>query len=88
LRGTLLDPFRWTKVRRAERSLPGEYRAAIERVLAALTMENLADAVRIAELPDLVRGYEELKLERVDEFRRRLGQDVPAFTGSGPRRRR
>jgi indolepyruvate ferredoxin oxidoreductase len=90
LRGTRLDPFRWTKVRRAERSLPGEYRAAIERVLPALTAENLLEAVTIAELPDLVRGYEELKLERVAEFRRRLAEAVPARArgDGGPRRRR
>ena len=88
LRGTLLDPFRWTKVRRAERSLPGEYRAAMSEVLDALTAETLDAAVRVAELPDGVRGYEELKLERVAEFRRRLATDVPAITGSGGRRRR
>jgi indolepyruvate ferredoxin oxidoreductase len=53
------------------------------KVLAALTADNLDAAVRVAELPDLVRGYEELKLERVAEFRRRLAQDVPAVTGAG-----
>jgi indolepyruvate ferredoxin oxidoreductase len=89
LRGTVLDPFRWTKVRRAERALPGEYRAAMTKVLAALTDANLDTAVRIAELPDLVRGYEALKLERVAEFRRRLAADVRAGTaGAGSTRRR
>jgi indolepyruvate ferredoxin oxidoreductase len=82
LRGTVLDPFRWAKVRRAELALPGEYRAAMTKVLGSLTAEHLDAAVRVAELPDLVRGYEELKLERVAEFRRRLADDVPAITGA------
>ena len=86
LRGTVLDPFRWTKVRRAERALPGEYRAAMTQVLRALTADTLDAAVRVAELPDLVRGYEELKLERVAEFRRRLPADVEAVTGGAGRR--
>jgi len=86
LRGTVLDPFRWTKVRRAERALPGEYRAAMTKVLDALTADNVDAARRIAELPDLVRGYEELKLERVAEFRRRLADETAAFTGRGRRR--
>jgi indolepyruvate ferredoxin oxidoreductase len=88
LRGTVLDPFRWTKVRRAERALPGEYRAAMTKVLGALTADNLDAAVRVAELPDLVRGYEDLKLERVAEFRHRLAEDVPPITGGGRSRRR
>jgi len=82
LRGRVLDPFGWTKVRRAERALPGEYRAAITKVLGALTTQNLDAAVRVAELPDLVRGYEHLKLERVAEFRRRLAIDTAAVTSA------
>jgi indolepyruvate ferredoxin oxidoreductase len=55
-------------------------------VLRALTAENVDAAVRVAELPDLVRGYEELKLERVAEFRSRLPVEVAAVTGRGRRR--
>jgi indolepyruvate ferredoxin oxidoreductase len=83
LRGTLADPFRWTEVRKAERQLPDEYRAAVSEVLDRLTADNLADAVHIAELPDLVRGYEGLKLRRVIEFRSRLAEAMAAFRGSG-----
>jgi indolepyruvate ferredoxin oxidoreductase len=55
-------------------------------VLGTLTAENLDAAVRVAELPDIVRGYEELKLERVAEFRRRLSEETAAVTGSARRR--
>ncbi len=76
LRGTMFDPFRWPEVRRTERQLPGEYRAAIDQVLRHLDRASLVRAVAIAELPDLVRGYEDLKLRRVAQFRSRLAREV------------
>ena len=76
LRGTPLDPFGRTKVRRAERALTSEYLDALADVLADLTADNLGEAVRIAELPDLVRGYEDLKLARIAEFRAQLAAVV------------
>ena len=36
-------------------------------------------AVKLAELPDLVRGYEEIKLARVESYRQRLREAVAAF---------
>ena len=72
LRGTPLDPFGYSHVRRLERELPGEYVAAIDRALAVLSAENQGDAVALAELPDLVRGYEEIKVGRVSDYRQRL----------------
>jgi indolepyruvate ferredoxin oxidoreductase len=80
LRGTVFDPFRLTKVRRAERQLPGEYRAAIHRVIDELDAVNFEQAMTIAELPDLVRGYEDIKLRRVAEFRSRLADELARFT--------
>ena len=41
LRGTALDPFGRTEVRRVERALPGEYMALVERALAELTPATL-----------------------------------------------
>jgi len=76
LRGTMFDPFRWPEVRRTERQLPGEYRDAIDQVLRHLDRASLVRAVAIAELPDLVRGYEDLKLRRVAQFRSRLAREV------------
>ena len=80
VRGTVLDPFRWTPIRRAERSLPHEYTAAVERVLRRLRADRIDDAVAIASLPDQVRGYEELKLRRVAEFRHALAGAVSRYT--------
>jgi indolepyruvate ferredoxin oxidoreductase len=69
LRGTALDPFGYARVRRIEQGLAAEYQGMIERTLQDLGPERHERAVRIARLPDLVRGYEEVKLRNVQRFR-------------------
>jgi indolepyruvate ferredoxin oxidoreductase len=69
LRGGALDVFGHAPVRRVERQLIGEYRGLIETALARLGPANHDIAVAIAELPDDIRGYEEIKLEAVKRFR-------------------
>jgi len=69
LRGTPLDPFGYAALRRVERELIGEYRLLIEKVLPGLGPENYESAVKLATLPDLIRGYETIKLQNVQRFR-------------------
>jgi indolepyruvate ferredoxin oxidoreductase len=69
LRGTPLDVFGLPKVRRVERALIDEYRALVERAVDELRPENHATVARIAGLPDMVRGYEEIKLRNVELYR-------------------
>ncbi|MBI2157948.1 MAG: indolepyruvate ferredoxin oxidoreductase family protein [Candidatus Rokubacteria bacterium] len=76
LRGTALDPFGWASVRRVERALVGEYRALIEAALAGLSPDTYERAVRLAELPDLIRGYEGVKLASVERFRREVEKET------------
>ncbi|MBO0805984.1 MAG: 2-oxoacid ferredoxin oxidoreductase, partial [Nocardiopsaceae bacterium] len=78
VRGSRLDPFGRTIVRRTERHLIGEYRAMISGALdgldgedAALARENHARAVELASLPDMIRGYEDIKLASVARYRER-----------------
>jgi indolepyruvate ferredoxin oxidoreductase len=61
LRGTALDLFGSTAERKAERALIGEYRAAIEELLATLSADNLTLAVEIARIPEHIRGYGHVK---------------------------
>jgi len=75
-----LSGTRVTEVRRAERQLSGEYRAGIAQVLAHLGAASLDRAVHIAELPDMIRGYEHIKLERVARFRSEFAREITAFT--------
>jgi indolepyruvate ferredoxin oxidoreductase len=72
LRGTGLDPFGHTRVRRVERELIGEYTATIDDLLGRLSAETYQRAVQIARLPDLVRGYENIKLANVALYRARV----------------
>ncbi len=72
LRGHLVDPFRWAEVRREERRLIGEYEEVLDGLSAGLSGANLGAAAGIAALPDLIRGYEGLKLQRIAEYRTRL----------------
>jgi indolepyruvate ferredoxin oxidoreductase len=71
LRGKKLDLFGWAKVRRVERALIGEYEALVEEALSLLTQETHATALELLELPDTIRGYEEIKLRNVTLFRKR-----------------
>ena len=41
----------------------------IEAACARLTAENHARAVALAELPDMIRGYEQIKLPNVKRYR-------------------
>jgi indolepyruvate ferredoxin oxidoreductase len=69
LRGTWLDPFGFAAVRRVERQLPGEYRALVDKALVGLSPESYERAVKLAGLPDVIRGYEDIKLRNVQRFR-------------------
>jgi len=70
LRGTPLDPFGRTAVRRIERELPGWYRGMVSRALERLTAANLPTVLQLARVPDAIRGYEEIKLRGVERARR------------------
>ena len=61
LRGTWLDPFGRTAERRAERALIEEYFQTIERLLPNLNPRTLDAAVRVASVPEEIRGYGHVK---------------------------
>jgi indolepyruvate ferredoxin oxidoreductase len=71
LRGTPFDFFGYAQVRRVERALIGEYRQSIAALLPELNEDNYQLAVQLAELPDMIRGYEGIKLASVAAFRQK-----------------
>ena len=79
LRGTALDPFGRAHVRRLERALISEYEQTVEALLAGLTFETLDEAVRIADLADQVRGYEDLKVRRAADYRAETGEALAVY---------
>ena len=69
LRGTPLDLFGSTAHRKMERALVAEYQQMNEQLLTDLSPENYDKALEAAELPDMIRGYEEIKEANVEKFR-------------------
>ncbi len=69
LRGTPLDPFGFAEVRRVERKLIGEYEGLVEHALVHLDPSTHGTVAEIAGLPDMIRGYEDIKLGNVERFR-------------------
>ena len=69
LRGGALDIFGKTEERRMERGLIRDYEALIAELLQNLTAENAKDklelAVKLARLPETIRGYGHVKLANV-----------------------
>lgn len=70
LRGGFLDILGRTQVRRIERELIVQYRRLIEAALPRLSGETHARITALAALPDIVRGYEDVKLASVEVFRK------------------
>ena len=68
LRGTRLDPFGSARVRRAERDLLRQYEELLGEVLDHLSPITHEVAIALAELPDVVRGYEGVKLASIARF--------------------
>ena len=84
LRGTAFDPFGRDEVRRVERALIGEYRDLIEKELAGLSPETFNRAVSLARLPDLIRGYDHVKLANVARYRAEIVRLTMAAAASSP----
>jgi indolepyruvate ferredoxin oxidoreductase len=85
LRGTAFDVFGRTEERRTERALIAEYRASVEKLLAALDAGNHALAVEIARIPEQIKGFGHVKERNLvaarakwDELMRRWPHGEPA----------
>ncbi|WP_338837355.1 indolepyruvate ferredoxin oxidoreductase family protein [Gordonia polyisoprenivorans] len=79
LRGTRLDPFGYNEIRRTERALIGEYRSLVDSIVAAwesgsVTPQQYSSLVELAALPDMVRGYEGIKMANVARYREAVAQ--------------
>ena len=69
LRGGPLDVFGWPEVRRVERALIDEYVALVDKAVAGLDPGSYERAAKLAAMPDIIRGYEDIKLANVRRFR-------------------
>jgi indolepyruvate ferredoxin oxidoreductase len=72
LRGTRLDPFGRSAERRDERRLIDEYVALVDDLAAYLGTPAAGDAVRVAGLVDMVRGFAAVKHRNLERYRAEL----------------
>ena len=74
LRGTPFDLFARTHVRRTERNLIVQYRSLVEHACDKLDETNYESVLALAKLPDVVRGYEDVKLGNIELFREQAAE--------------
>jgi indolepyruvate ferredoxin oxidoreductase len=84
LRGTAFDIFGYTQERRMERQLIGEYEATIEELLGKLSSDNHALAVKIAAVPEEIRGYGHIKDRNLGIAKAKEGSLLAAFRSPEP----
>jgi indolepyruvate ferredoxin oxidoreductase len=80
LRHTPLDPFGRDHVRVVERELVREYEELVDEIVERLSPDNHGVAVDLAGLPDMVRGYDEVKLGNVEVYREEISRLRPQLT--------
>ena len=79
LRGTMLDPFGYTRERRRERALIDRYERAVASLLDGLDHTNHALAVEIASLPERIRGFGHVKAKGIEEAQHREAELLERF---------
>jgi indolepyruvate ferredoxin oxidoreductase len=70
LRGTVFDPFGYASERRMERRLIAEYEGRIEELIGHLSPQRHALAVRLASLPEQVRGFGHVKAANIEQAKK------------------
>lgn len=79
LRGTFLDPFGWQATRRQERELIEWYVSLIGQALIGLRPLTYSTVLSLAEIPDLIRGYENIKSDNIEKAKARASELLEAL---------
>lgn len=67
LRGSMFDPFSYSKDRKLEQKLIRDYEADVELVLSALNDNNYKRAMEVVKLPETMRGFGHVKEAAVEK---------------------
>lgn len=70
IRGSWCDPFGYSPERRLERQLAEDYRNMVRDLIGSRMDNNYSLLVRLASLPEQVRGFGHVKMESVERYRR------------------
>ena len=76
LRGTSIDPFGHTRARKTERALVRWYEEVLAELARSLTPANAALSHEIAAAPEALRGFEDVKLSRVDAVQTAVSERI------------
>jgi indolepyruvate ferredoxin oxidoreductase len=79
LRGRPLDLFGYSLERKTERRLIGDYRTLVEHLLTGLSPATLDTAVRLAALPEKIRGFGHVKARSLVAVERERQQLIGQF---------
>ena len=79
IRGTWVDPFRGQASRREERGLILWYENLLDEIRDTLAPANFPIALEIADIPDAIRGYEEVKSRSAELARLRADDLLPGL---------
>jgi indolepyruvate ferredoxin oxidoreductase len=71
LRGTAFDVFGYTEERKTERRLIADYETLIDELLATLSTQNHPLAIKLASIPDDIRGYGHVKDAHLEKAKRK-----------------
>ena len=67
LRGTKFDPFGYLNERKKERELITDYKQTIVDIGSKINKSNYETAVKIASIPDQIRGFGHVKEKNIKE---------------------
>ena len=84
LRGTAFDIFGRTEERKTERQLVADYQALVEEIAGALTPDNHDTAVKLASIPEQIRGFGHVKRRHLDQAKRAEAALLANFRGQPP----
>jgi len=87
LRGGALDIFGKTEERRLERQAIEDYCRLMTDVLSRLRPDNFDTALKLAQLPDGIRGYGHVKHRNLEAARAEQSRLLSEFNRSAPLRR-
>jgi indolepyruvate ferredoxin oxidoreductase len=74
LRGTVFDVFGYAHIRKIERQLIDEYCDLILSALANVSPSTNRHVITLANSPDMIRGYEDVKLKNIDAWRKKVNE--------------
>lgn len=68
LQGTAFDPFGYHRDRKQERQLITDYRGTIDLIVRHLNSDNFDWAVKLAALPEQIKGYGHVKNKAIETY--------------------